>query len=109
MNFRPHVTQNVNRWQRGRRPHHTAPELSSEPEETTLIERAFGWMKTNRWYPQNQTPGTGKGSLAVSDDRRGVQSLAASEDTSRRSVGGAPKAAFFNTNQPPRQAFVKKT
>ena len=49
---------------------------------------------------QNQAWWTSEGGVAVSDDGRGLQSVASPEGPSGRSVVGAAKNEFFNTAAP---------
>src|SRR5262249_9183593 len=87
------------RRQRDRQSHNTTRHLPSEPAETPPDRESLRMDETNRRNSQNQATRTGESGLAVSDDRRGVQSVATSKNPNGRSVVESAENGVFQHEQ----------
>ena len=92
MGIRPHVSQNLKRSGGSAK----TRRLPGEPEETAADREGVRVDETNGRNAQDQTARPVEGWMAVPDDGRGFQSLAAPEVTDRGSVGECAKNEFFN-------------
>src|SRR5215472_3481741 len=73
-------------------------QFRGERRKQAALDREGVWLdEANRRHAEDEVAGVSESCLAVPDDRRGPQSVAASEVANSRSVTPSRKTAFFNT------------